>query len=90
MLEFVYGNIRYPKPARRQGVEGICVVSFVVEKDGRLTNIRLRRDIGAGCGEEVLRVVQLMNEQDIRWIPGKQDGEVVRVEFNLPVQFRLE
>lgn len=90
LLEFIYGNIRYPKPARRRGVQGICVVSFVVEKDGSLSNIRLTRDIGAGCGEEVLRVVQLMNDKKLRWIPGRKYGKAVRVEFNLPVKFRLE
>jgi len=90
MLEFIYGNIKYPAIARENGVEGMVVITFVVEKDGTVTDARVVRDIGAQCGQEALRVVNLMNEKSIKWVPGKQRGRAVRVQFNLPVRFKLE
>jgi protein TonB len=90
MLEFIYKNIKYPAIARENGVEGTAVITFVVEKDGTIADARVVRDIGAQCGTESLRVVNLMNEQNIKWIPGKQRGRSVRVQFNLPVRFKLE
>ncbi len=88
MLEFIYGQLKYPRKARRRKVEGMVVVSFIVEQDGRLTSEQIVRDLGAGTGEEVLRVVRLM-EAERPWIPGIQDGKSVRVRFNLPIKFAL-
>ena len=90
MLEFIYKNIKYPAIARENGIEGMVVVTFVVEKDGKVTDARVVRDIGGQCGQEALRVVSLMNDEGIRWTPGKQRGRPVRVQFNLPVRFKLE
>jgi protein TonB len=90
MLEYIYKNIKYPTIARENGVEGMTVISFVVEKDGSITDAKVVRDIGAGCGEEALRVVDKMNSLPQKWTPGKQRNESVRVQFNLPVRFRLE
>ena len=90
MLEFIYGNIKYPAIARENGVEGMAVVSFVVEKDGKVTDAKVVRNPGAKTGEEALRVVELMNSKGLNWIPGKQGGRSVRVQFNLPVKFKLE
>ena len=90
MLEFIYKNIKYPAIARENGVEGTVVIQFVVEKDGTIKDARTVRDIGAQCGAEALRVVNLMNTKGKKWIPGKQRGKSVRVQFNLPVKFRLE
>jgi len=90
MLEFIYKNIKYPAIARENGVEGTAVITFVVEKDGTVKDARIVRDIGAQCGQEALRVVNMMNESNIKWIPGKQRGRSVRVQFNLPVRFKLE
>ncbi|MBK7873106.1 MAG: TonB family protein [Saprospiraceae bacterium] len=89
MLEYIYKNIKYPKEARDAGVEGMVVVSFIVEKDGSISTPRIMRDIGAGCGEEALRLIHLMQER-VRWTPGKQRGRNVRVQFNLPIRFKLE
>ncbi len=86
MLQFIYSNIKYPPIARENGVEGTVYVKFVVEKDGKITAPEIVRDIGAGCGEEALRVVQMMPP----WEPGKQRGRPVRVQFNLPVKYKLE
>ena len=86
MLQFIYKNIKYPPIARENGVEGTCVVRFVVEPNGEITNVELVRDIGAQCGQEALRVVKMMPE----WIPGRQQGRKVRVQFNLPVKFKLQ
>ena len=66
------------------------MITFVIEKDGSVTDARIVRDIGAQCGQEALRVVNLMNDQNIKWTPGKQRGRSVRVQFNLPVRFKLE
>ena len=90
MLEFIYKNIKYPAIARENGVEGTVVVSFVVDKDGSIQDARVVRDIGAQCGQEALRVVNLMNSKGLKWTPGKQRGRAVKVQFNLPVKFRLE
>lgn len=90
MLEFVYKNIKYPAIARENGIEGMAVITFVVETDGSVTAAKVLRDPGGQCGQEALRVVQLMNQKDIQWIPGKQRGRPVRVQFNLPVRFKLE
>ena len=90
LLMFIYGNITYPETAIKNAIEGTVIITFIVEKDGRIAEVNILRDIGGGCGEESLRVVNLMNEQGIRWIPGKVQGRAVRVQFNLPVKFKLE
>ncbi|MEZ4988101.1 MAG: energy transducer TonB [Saprospiraceae bacterium] len=86
LLKFLYSNINYPARARENGIQGTVVVTFVIEKDGSLSNIELAKDIGAGCGEEAVRVVRMMPP----FIPGMQDDELVRVQFNLPIKFKLE
>lgn len=88
-LEFVYDNLQYPVNAERNLTEGTVHVSFVVEKDGTLSNIRLHKDIGDKCGLEGLRLIHLMNSKGIRWIPGRKEGEVVRVQIKVPIIFSV-
>ena len=89
MLEFIYENVKYPSVARENNVEGTAVVSFVIEKDGSISNVKVLRDPGAGCGEEAVRIINLMQNLPDKWIPGKQGNQKVRVQFNLPIRFRL-
>jgi len=90
MLEFIYKNIRYPEQARLDSISGQVVVTFVVTDEGSIINEMIVRKIGGGCDEEVLRVIGLMNEMEERWIPGRQRGRNVNVQFNLPVRFALQ
>lgn len=90
MLTFIYKHISYPPIARENGVDGTVVIQFVVNTKGEIKNARIVRDIGAQCGAEALRVVNLMNEKAGLWTPGKQRGKNVKVQFNLPVKFKLE
>lgn len=90
MLEFIYTHIRYPAIARDNGIEGTVVVQFVVDKDGRVSESQVIRDVGGGCGDEAARIVKLMNEMPDKWTPGMQRGIPVRVMFTLPVKFKLE
>ncbi len=72
--------------ARESGIQGRVYVTFVVETNGSITDVRLLRGIGGGCDEEAIRVVKMMS----KWTPGKQRGKPVRVQFNLPVRFVLQ
>ncbi len=90
LLQYLYSKVKYPQYALENNIEGRCVISFVVEKDGSISQPRIVKDIGGGCGEEAIRVIQSMNEMPERWIPGRQDGLPVRVKFNLPVKFQLK
>ncbi len=90
LLEFMYGNIRYPQEAREQNLEGTVVTSFVVEKDGSLSNLAILKDIGGGAGLEVLRVVEAMNTAQVRWVPAQKDGQAVRFQYTMPIKFKLE
>lgn len=85
LYKFLAENIQYPQEAMDNHITGKVYVTFVVEADGSITNPRLLRDIGGGCGQEAIRVVKNMP----RWKPGKNRGEAVRVQFNLPVNFTL-
>ena len=90
LLQYIYKNLKYPAIARENGVEGQVVVQFVVEKDGSITDVNVVRDIGAGCGDAASKVVNSMNNMPTKWTPGKQRGRNVRVQFTLPVRFKLE
>ncbi len=82
---FLEENLRYPQMAREAGIQGTVFVTFVVETDGSVTDVRILRGIGGGCDEEAVRVVRMMP----RWEPGRQRGQPVRVQFNMPIRFRL-
>ncbi|MBC7885699.1 MAG: energy transducer TonB [Saprospiraceae bacterium] len=90
MLEYIYKNLKYPAIARENGVEGQVVLQFVVDKDGSITDTKIVRDIGAGCGSAAELVVNGMNNMGKKWTPGKQRGRPVRVLYTLPVKFKLE
>lgn len=85
MYKYLAQNIKYPQLARENNITGRVYVTFVVEKDGSVTNVRVLRDIGGGCGQEAVRIVKAMP----KWTPGKQRGKAVRVQYNLPVNFSL-
>lgn len=82
---YICMNLNYPDAARDSNIEGNVVVSFTVEKDGSVSDVRLLRDIGGGCGYAAVEVVKAMP----RWEPGKQHGKAVRTYFTLPVHFSL-
>ena len=90
MLEYIYKNMKYPKEARDANVEGVVVAQFVVNKDGKIDEISIVRDIGANCGEVVLEVLNTMNSMEESWTPGKQRGKAVNVLYTIPVRFKLE
>lgn len=82
---FLSRNLRYPSLAQENGVEGRVFVSFVVETNGSISQIKLVRGIGSGCDEEALRVVRLLPA----WKPGVLDGVPVRSTYILPINFQL-
>lgn len=88
-LQFIQKNIHYPEIAKANKIQGRCYVTFIVKKNGTISNVKLLRDIGGGCGAESLRVVNELNKQGIIWTPGRKDGQPVAVQYNLPVHFHL-
>ncbi len=90
MLQYVYKNIKYPPEARENGVEGMVIIKYVVDLDGSLTDVEIVKDPGGGLGEAGLAVINLMNEEHIRWVPGSINGTPAKVQFHLPIKFKLE
>ena len=89
MLKFINKHIKYPALAKKNGVQGIVILRFIIEKDGSMSNIKLLRKLENGLDEEALRVANLM-KQNKKWMPGKHRGKAVRVQFNLPIRFKLD
>jgi TonB family protein len=84
--KFLGMNLRYPKEAKDKNIEGRVYVSFVVEKNGSLTDPKVLRGIGYGCDEEALRVIKLSKN----WNPGTQNGKAVRVSYTIPIFFQMK
>lgn len=85
LYKFLGNNIKYPQEAKTAGISGRVFVSFIVENDGEVTNVKVLRGIGYGCDKEAIRVVNNMPN----WVPGKQKGKNVRVVYNLPISYKL-
>lgn len=85
-MEYLSGNITYPEDAKEKGISGRVFIQFVIEKDGSVSNVKVMKGIGGGCDEEAVRVVKSMP----KWKPGKQKGKPVRVNYILPVSFKLD
>ena len=83
--KYLSGSIRYPKMAQENNVQGKVFLSFVVEKDGALSDIQVTRGLGSGTDEEAIRVLK----ESPKWNPGIQNGLAVRVKYNINVNFTL-
>ena len=83
MMKFISENRKYPAEAKAKDIHGKVIVAFVVERDGSLSDVKIRRGIGYGCDEEAIRLIKSMP----KWTPGKQNGKAVRVSMMLPVSF---
>ena len=83
---WVQSKVRYPAIAQENGISGRVVLTFVIEKDGRLTNIQVLQAPDKSLSEEAVRVLQ----QSPKWAPGKQRNQPVRVRYTLPVEFRIQ
>ena len=86
MLEFIEKNLRYPKALEETCVQGRVIVAFVVERSGKLSNVKVVKSVHPALDKEALRIVKLMP----KWIPGRQNGITVRVKYIIPVTFRLK
>ncbi|MEL6986512.1 MAG: TonB family protein [Bacteroidota bacterium] len=86
LLQYIYGNITYPKDARKKGIEGKVLVNFVINKEGKATDIEILRGVCEDFEDLCRNIIDNMPN----WIPGKQKGEPVNVIFTLPINFKLE
>ena len=86
LMSYLASNIKYPVVAQENGVQGRVIVSFVVERDGSISDVRVARSVDPSLDREAQRVVKSMP----RWSPGKQNGSTVRVKYTVPVVFRLQ
>ena len=84
LYEFIKKNLRYPKECADSGIQGRVIIAFIVERNGKLSNIRVVKSVNPALDKEALRIVNLMPN----WIPGKQNGRTVRVKFLIPITFR--
>ena len=85
LMNYLSTNIQYPAEAQQKGIHGTVIISFIVEKDGSLSDVQVVRGVDPSLDNEALKVIQKMP----KWIPGQQDGKNVRVKFTLPVEFKL-
>ena len=86
LLEYLAKNIKYPVVAEENGIQGRVIVTFVVERDGSITDVKVVKSVDPSLDKEASRVVKAMP----KWQPGKQNGSAVRVKYTVPVQFKLQ
>ena len=86
LMTFLSQNMVYPVTAQENGVQGRVTVSFVVETDGSITDVKVARSVDPFLDREAMRIVKAMP----KWTPGKKDGKPVRVKYTVPVVFRLQ
>ena len=85
LMKYLSENVKYPALAIKAQEQGRVVVSFTVEKDGAISDVKVARSVTPSLDAEAVRVIKAMP----KWTPGKQDGQPVRVRYNVPVSFKL-
>jgi TonB family protein len=89
MLDYIAKHLKYPAQAKDKSIEGNVVAQFTINKDGSVSEINIIREIGGGCGQAVIEMLQTMNDMPEKWVPGKQEGRNVNVLYTLPVKFKM-
>ena len=85
LIEYLSQNVKYPEDAKQQKIEGRVLATFVVETDGSVSNVEVVKPAFPSLDAEAVRLLSAMP----KWIPGKQNGKVVRVKFTVPISFNL-
>jgi TonB family protein len=86
LFEFLSNNVKYPEEAEKAGIQGRVIATFVVEKDGSVSNAKVVKSVDPLLDAEALRVISAMP----KWKPGKQNGKVVRVKYTVPLSFHFD
>lgn len=86
VLNKIYDQLKYPALARENGIDGTVVIEFVINKTGEMKDIKILRDIGAGCGKAAMNAIKKLRN----WSPGKQQGRPVNVLYRIPVKYKLQ
>lgn len=86
MTKFIRENIQYPASAKEYGIQGRVILRFVVTETGTIENITVLRSLDPACDKEAIRLLKSMP----KWIPGKQNDEIVSVYYTLPIAFKLQ
>lgn len=84
--KFISKNLRYPRAAQRNGTEGTVFVTFVINKEGKVTNMSILKGISEECDKEAMRVIGLLD----KWTPGSQNHRAVNVRMTIPIKFQIE
>lgn len=88
LLEYIITHLKYPEKARKNETEGMVVLQFNIAKDGSMEDIKVVRDVEDGCGQAAKDVFVKM-QSELKWIPGTQRGRPVKVQYTMPVKFKL-
>jgi len=89
LLKYITQNITYPESALADSIEGSVVVRFVVKKDGQVGDAKLLKDIGGGCGEAAMAVIDSIRADSVLWRPGAIDSNFVDSYVTIPIRFRI-
>lgn len=89
LFQYIFANLTYPAIARENGITGNVVLSFIINKEGTIDQIKLLRDIGGGCGDAAIKTIEKM-QQEIKFNPGRQGHQNVNVQYSLPIRFKLQ
>lgn len=84
--KYLHKNLKYPKKAKRQGIEGKVFVEFMVNIDGSITDVKVLKGIGSGCDEEAVKVIK----NSPKWIAGTKRGKAVKMKVTIPIVFELK
>lgn len=84
-MKWLTKNLKYPIAAQRQRIQGTCIVQFIVNKDGSISDAKIKKSVSRFCDAEALRVIRMMPN----WKPGRMNGEIVRTQFVIPIEFKL-
>jgi len=86
LMTYLKDNVKYPQEMAEKKIQGRVVVSFIIDKEGNVTDVKVAYSVSKQFDEEAMRVIRAMP----KWVPGKQNGKNVNVRYNIPVSFKLK
>jgi TonB family protein len=90
LFNYIKDKLNYPKQALENSIEGVVTVSFIITQDGKIVSVQCEKDIGNGCGEEAVQLIESINESELKWQAGSKDGESTSYQvLSYPIFFDI-